>query len=213
MTEQIPRGIYPKSALRFNPMSMHHRPSLSAFAGVLHRWIACLALIGCLLGTHAVCNAEVISREYVVKATFLNNLTKFITWPPERSSGPLIIGVLGHNPFGDELDKVVQARSKSTREVQVRHLTSVADAKAVNLLFVPSGEESKVKNELGNLHQASVLTVGETPEFSELGGVITFSKAAENIRFEINREAGAEASLKISPQLLKLALSARQGSR
>lgn len=194
-------------------MPTHHCSASTLFPGVLRRWLFLLLLANCIFGMHAFCSANVVSKEYQIKATYIHNFTKFIVWPSARASGPLIIGVLGRNPFGDELDKVVQARVKGGREIQVHILKSAAEASSVTLLFVPAGEESKVAGQLNALHQAAVLTVGETPEFSSLGGIITFSKQEENIRFEINREAGAGASLKISPQLLKLALSARQGIR
>lgn len=192
---------------------MHHCLFPTPFAGVLRQWMLALALVFLGYGAQVACSADGVSREYQIKATFLLNFTKFIVWPPQRSSNPLIIGVLGRNPFGNELDKVVQTAVSGGRDIRVRILNSAAEASDVNLLFVPSGEERKLAGQLSVFHQASVLTVGETPEFSSLGGIITFSKEDENIRFEINREAGTAASLKISPQLLKLARSARQGNR
>jgi hypothetical protein len=82
----------------------------------------------------------------------------------------------------------------------------------VDILFVPAGEERRLANDLKFLHQAAVLTVGETSQFAALRGIITFSMDADRIRFEINRGASQSAGLKISPQLLKLALSARKGN-
>jgi hypothetical protein len=50
-----------------------------------------------------------------------------------------------------------------------------------------------------------VLTVGETEDFAEDGGMIAFLVEENKIRFEINLEAADKAKLKISSKLLALA--------
>lgn len=151
-------------------------------------------------------------REYQVKAAFIYNFTKFITWPENRPGASpkiFVVGILGKSPFEGELEKISRGRSVAGKTLIVRYLDTIADATSLDLLFVKAGEEAKLGNDLGSLHDACVLTVGETPRFAELGGIITFSKSADKIRFEINRNSGLRARLKISPQLLKLAVSAR----
>lgn len=158
-------------------------------------------------------SADSVSKEYQLKAAFLYNFTKFVTWPSkkfEESNNKLIIGIIGHNPFGNELAEITQGRTVGGRDIQVQYITSIEAAHSVNLLFIPNAEERKVKDHLRSLHAASVLTVGETDHFASLGGIISFSVNADKIRFEINREEAFNASLKISPQLLKLAISVRK---
>lgn len=50
-----------------------------------------------------------------------------------------------------------------------------------------------------------VLTVGEADQFAVRGGVITFVKEANRLRFEINVDAAGRAGLRISSRLLQLA--------
>jgi len=50
-----------------------------------------------------------------------------------------------------------------------------------------------------------VLTIGESPEFIGLGGIINFVLEDEKVRFEINVAAADKAQLKIRSQLLRLA--------
>ena len=161
----------------------------------------------------AAAGAEAATKEHQIKAAFLYNFTKFITWPAqgEGAKEPFVIGVLGRNPFGNDLANIARGRNVGGRQLLVVNLATVEEARGVNLLFVPAGEEARLGNALGSLHAASVLTVGESSRFAALGGIITFSMADDKIRFSINREAGSRAGLKISPQLLKLAISSRPG--
>lgn len=165
-------------------------------------------------GGQPAAGTDPVSREYQLKAAFLYNFTKFIVWPTQRSGQPdtpLVIGVLGRNPFGNELEKIVRGRTTSGREIRVRFLNTSADAHSLDVLFVPAGEEKRVVGQLDGLHASAVLTVGETSQFMALGGIITFSMEADKIRFEISRQSGQRAGLKISPHLLKLSTSVRKG--
>ena len=65
---------------------------------------------------------------------------------------------------------------------------------------------------IGRLHDASVLTVGESGRFGALGGIIVFTFAGDKVRFEINQGAAESARLKLSAHLLKLATVVRRDS-
>jgi hypothetical protein len=50
------------------------------------------------------------SREYDLKAVFLYNFATFVEWPESvrpPAGQPIIIGILGRDPFGTVLDEVV----------------------------------------------------------------------------------------------------------
>lgn len=157
-----------------------------------------------------------ISKEYQVKAAFLFNFTKFVEWPTVRfSSGdaPIVIAVLGRNPFGDELEKLVLNRLVDGRQIVVRALASAEEAKSTgaifHVLFVPAGEESRYADLAKIAPLTGVLTVGESDRFASFGGMVNFVVVENRVRFEINRGAAEAAGLKLSAQLQKLAASAR----
>src|SRR4051794_4694299 len=83
-------------------------------------------------GTLSSARADVVT-EYQVKAAFLFNFTKFVEWPPDRfadSETPIVIAVLGRNPFGDELENLVRNRLVNGRRIVIRLLASVEDVKS-----------------------------------------------------------------------------------
>lgn len=172
------------------------------------RWLLTVCCLMAVLHAPAL-GAETPSKEYQLKAAFLYNFTKFIDWPTNRfttKDQPLTIGVLGKNPFGDDLIKVVEGRTVNGRTYVVKVLTSVREAASVDLLFVPQGQEKLLADQLPILQGAGVLTVGESDAFAKLGGTINFMiTEADQLRFEINLAEAERGGFKIRAQLLKLA--------
>lgn len=174
------------------------------------RFFRALALAAAFALPAAAARAE-ISKEYEVKAAFLYNFAKFVEWPASRfatAESPLVIGVMGKNPFGDELAAMVQGRKVGGRDVVIVDVACNGDLRGVHMLFVAEGEERCVKAGAA----AGLLTVGESEIFSATGGMITFVPQGDKIRFTINLEAAERARLKLSSQLLKLASSVRRKS-
>src|SRR5262245_53334289 len=76
-----------------------------------------------LLVGFAVSVQAALSREYQVKAVFLFNFAQFVEWPspafPEERT-PLVIGVLGDDPFGPYLDEVVRGEKINARPLVIQ---------------------------------------------------------------------------------------------
>ncbi|MEO7347924.1 MAG: YfiR family protein, partial [Opitutaceae bacterium] len=58
------------------------------------------------------------SDEYKVKAAFLFNFAQFVEWPAQAfrpADAPLVIGILGDDPFGPYLDELVRGEKVGKR--------------------------------------------------------------------------------------------------
>jgi len=139
--------------------------------------------------------------EYQVKAAFLFNFLKFVEWPPAPAGAPWVIGVLGHDPFGEMLDETVRGKIVSGRSIEVRRYSKLSDAKDCSILFIGRGEYLRTGIPA---MQPGLLTVGEAPGFLKSGGAISFYLEDNRVRFEIRPEAARAAGLRMSAQLLKL---------
>lgn len=154
-----------------------------------------------------------VSKEYQIKAAFLYNFTKFVEWPAARfkdANTPIVIGVLGSNPFGDELENIVRDRKVNGRNITVAQLQTPADALRVHAVFIAAGQETLIDQQIDAVIRAGVLVVGESERFIALGGIMTFTTLADKVRFEINVGAAEAGGLKISAQLQKLATVVRR---
>jgi hypothetical protein len=146
--------------------------------------------------------------EYTVKAAFLYNFAKFVEWPADSMGGggsPLVLGVLGDDPFGAAIDQVVAGKTANGRQLVVRRFKWGQDLKQCHILFISSSERKRLAEILGALRGASVLTVGDMDQFGQQGGMIQFVIEQSRVRFEINIGAAQNARLKISSKLLALA--------
>ena len=147
--------------------------------------------------------------EYEVKAAFLFNFAKFVEWPPDAfadTNSPITIGVLGENVFGNSLEKIINDRKVNNRGFQFRNFDSPTEATNCQILFISSSKKADFAKIIGALHNASILTVGETDGFMKAGGMINFLFEGNNVRFQISDEAAKKARLKISSKLLSLAV-------
>ena len=154
-----------------------------------------------------------VSKEYLVKAAFLYNFTKFVEWPADRfvdAEAPIVIGLFGKHSFGNELENVVRDRRVNGRAIKIVALRAVDEAAEVHVLFVPAGEERRIH--LDDRALRGVLTVGETAHFGVEDGIVNFTMVEDKVRFEINADAAERAGLKISAQLKKLATTVRRKS-
>ena len=91
--------------------------------------------------------------------------------------------------------------------LRLNFVSTVDNYDTCDMMFIPG---TLNRNTLLRIFAAvktrPVLTVGEMPQFSELGGIINFVNQEGKLRFEINRNASLRQKLKISSHLLKLAI-------
>ena len=147
--------------------------------------------------------------EYTVKAVMLFNFSQFVDWPTNAFSdakAPLIIGVLGDDPFNGGLERVVAGKLAGTHPLQAVHFSNASEVTHCHILFVAASSQSLLPAAQQKLNGASVLTVGESEDFvTSAGGVARLYTEDGHIRVEINRTAASKANLHISSKLLKLA--------
>jgi len=148
------------------------------------------------------------TKEYQVKAAFVYNFAQFVEWPPEafpEGQTPLVIGVLGEDPFGAYLDEIVRGEKVNNRPLVVERYRRVEDIKTCHVLFISQSEAGRLEQVLASLRGRNILTVGDAEGFAQRGGMIRFLTEKNRIRFRINVDAAKAANLTISSKLLRLA--------
>jgi hypothetical protein len=181
---------------------------------MLRRLGILIAILGMTLNVASTADAQAgdaDSSEYLIKAGFIYNFAKFVEWPSAtfaQPDSPIVIGVLGTDPFGNVLDRIVEDKKIGPRGFVVRRYKwgkDLKDLKDCKILFVSTSEKAHIDEILQSVKGQPVLTVGETPGFAERGGVIRFTLEDNRVRFEVNVDAAHQAELNISSRLLTLA--------
>lgn len=151
--------------------------------------------------------------EYRVKLAFLYNFTKFVDWPERAFAGaqaPLVICVVGTDPFGRELEDDLSARTSGSHPVAVARRTFSGDFSSCHVVFVRAEERKHLATVISHLKDRDVLSVGEMPGFLESGGQVNFIFEEKSLRFEISLAATRQTQLKFSSKLLALARNLSQ---
>ena len=152
--------------------------------------------------------ASPTAREYDLKAAFLFNFTKFIEWPPTSfgtAEAPLVVGILGEDPFGESLDRLLQGKLVGRHPLVIKRFASGQMPDNCQLLFVCRSEKDHWPESLKNLRGKPMLLVSETDGFPEHGGMINFFIESDKVRFAVNPEAAKRAGLIVSTKLLNVA--------
>lgn len=153
-----------------------------------------------------------------IEAAFLYNFAKFVEWP-ERSftnaASPVVIGVLGKDPFGKDLEATVGDQLINGRKIKIERYENLAAVGVCHILFISTGEKldteekGRLKDTFAKLKDRNILTVGEAGQeadgFAAAGGIINFRVVESKVNFEINPDAAGRSGLKLSSKLLKLA--------
>ena len=145
------------------------------------------------------------SKDYAFHTVFVYNFTKYIEWP--GAGQELVIGVQGDNQaILQAFEKMANAKSGSDRKYIIRSIVKPEDAAACHVIFIPDKESDKLSGYHTKYGGSPKLIVTEKEGLVKKGGLINFITVDGKLRFELNQSALDKSGLKVSSQLLSLAI-------
>jgi len=141
-----------------------------------------------------------------MKAVFLINFTKYISWTTLDTVKNFTIGVYGLDDILLPLKQMSKERASEGQKIEVKRVSKVEEIEACDILFVPVDQTEAFHKLRPEIPPQNILLVGESLGFATSDGAINFIKRDGKIKLEINRKALHAANLKASSHLLKLAL-------
>jgi hypothetical protein len=159
--------------------------------------------------------ASPASPEYSVKAAYLSKFGIFVEWPKsafETPQSPVVLCVLGADPFGEVLDNVVEGQRIGERPIVIRRVKDVGRNSGCNILYVGGSDEPPIARALGAVNGAGVLTVTDDGHSAQTTGIVDFILQDNRVRFAIDDRAAAQNGITISSHLLSLAVSVKPRS-
>lgn len=148
-----------------------------------------------------------------VEAAYLYQFGNFVQWPPRKANLDLpatfSVCVLGEDPFGSVLEKTLSGARLNGLPMAARRIASVRDASRCEILFISNSHAGDLDADLAAVRDTPVLTVSDIPDFVSRGGMIQFLLIDNRVRFEINLSSAQRAGLRLSSQLLKVAVAVR----
>jgi hypothetical protein len=144
--------------------------------------------------------------EYQVKAVFLFNFAQFVEWPARASpdaQAPFVIGILGKDPFGPDLEAVVRGETIAGHPLVIERYRNIGELHDCNILFIARTEMAQLPHILDVLKGRSILTVTDADDGDPRGVMIQLVTRGNRIRLRIDVGAARAGNLVISSKLLR----------
>jgi hypothetical protein len=150
--------------------------------------------------------------EDAVKAAYLYRFAGYVDWPDEGpANAPFTIAVLGSRSIARELRRLLPSLPLNHRPAEVREVTGVRDLKKPQILYVGAGHADFLRATPTRGHP--MLLVTDEEGGLEAGSVLNFLVVDHRVRFEVSLTAADRARLRISSELLTVAVRVRGGGR
>ena len=146
------------------------------------------------------------ASEAELKSVLLFHLTQFVTWPAGASNrSEFIIGILGPDPLGPALDAVIKSEQAGGRPIRVVRSNRLRELSEADLIYVSPQTGELPARLFDRLKERTVLTVGESSEFLDDGGMVRFKRTQDRkIRLQIHLTRARESGFHINAQLLRV---------
>jgi hypothetical protein len=163
-------------------------------------------IVAMLLATAGLAAQSSPVVEDDVKAAFLYNFAKYVEWPESASpADPIRVCIVADAAFAKSVDEIIAGETIAGRPVTRLAPATPQEARSCHILFVGRGGAERADQLLAAVKGVAVLTVGDDGEFLKRGGIVTFVREGERVRFDVNVREAQRAGLTISSRLLRVA--------
>jgi len=174
------------------------------------QWWARAVLIGGLCAS-VVASSPLIAAdlhdEDEVEAAFLYRFAGYVDWPPEAFSGQdFTIAVLGSDSIVRELQQMLPNHTLKNRPAQVRRIRSLDELRDAQILFVGPRYNDELKAVIARVANHPVLVVTASDQGLDDGSCVNFLVVDRRVRFEVSLTAADRVGLKVSSELLSVAI-------
>ncbi len=169
------------------------------------RWLAWLLIVH----TAASGALAAAAPEYSIKAGYILLFTRYVAWPNiafATPRAPIVICILGADPFGVVLDQTIAGQQSQQRPLSVRRIADAQSVDGCHVAFIGDPASKQTNQWLRTLAERPVLTITEHPDALEQGAMLTFVSEVQGgqarIRFEASLPAMQRGGLTASSQML-----------
>jgi hypothetical protein len=183
-------------------------------AGLLGAGITFLCILGSVCAAASQARAADGYSEDTVKAVYLYRFVGYVGWPSEvPGSKPFTIAVLDAPGVARELQRLLPDHPVKGGIAQVREISRVQDAGSAQVLYIGAGHADFPGALNSQVLSKSILFVTDEAGGLQSGSILNFLNIDHRVRFEISLTAAERVHLKISSELLSIAIRVQGGRR
>ncbi len=160
-------------------------------------------ILSCFIAHHASGQ----SVDYRAQTLFIYNFIKYVNWPDAKGD-VFKIAVFGQSPIVEELKKLASVKKTSTgKTISVIQINAISPDDNYELIYVVDSKSKEVKNIVEAMKNKSALVVAQREGLAKKGASIDFVILEDDkLGFEVSRSQVESQKLKISGELLRLAI-------
>lgn len=171
-----------------------------------------LCLLIPLSGSVHATNSNELARINAIKAAFILNIARFVTWPSEvfsSKNAPLRLCVYRDKVYERVLG-AIKGKKIGPHRLEISTIEHLQPNLACEILLIPSSVSRHFHAELDGKLQQPLLTIADQTETNDEGSsrkgiIVTLVRQDSRIAFEIDPRQAKKANLHMSSELLKLA--------
>jgi hypothetical protein len=151
------------------------------------------------------------ARTGEIKAAFIYNFARFVEWPSATfatSTTPLQLCAFSGSTGGTPLS-LIDGRLAQGRVIKLITITSSSQAESCQILYLTDAHRALWDSALPKLSLRPVLTISESTDFIDDGGIVSLFIEKDHVRFRVNLTAAQQNGLKFSARILQLAQDVR----
>jgi YfiR/HmsC-like len=163
-----------------------------------------IALVSCFNAALTL-HPQLLAQQGLFEALYIYKFCSFVTFPPDRQTGDFVIGVLNAPDIAAQLERTVNGKMLGLQAIRVRSVSDTGDLGGCHIVFVPDNMSKKLPKVQELAHSKAMLIVSKGAGMAREGAHINIMTNGDK-KFEINRTAAETVGLKLSADLLKLAV-------
>ena len=142
----------------------------------------------------------------IIKAAYIERITRFIDWPVNTktsSDNTFVLGVYGETEFYKTLTDVFKEKLIKDHKVNVIVIKSPDQLNTCNICYVSEKAKPLITKFVDAANSSGVLLISESTDFCKEGVHFNFYLEDEKLKFEINEKSIATAGFKVSYLLMQ----------
>ena len=152
--------------------------------------------------------------EAAVKAAFIHRFAGYVEWPAEAAAtSRLRIAVVGDTEVTRQLAAHAARTSSPARQIEVFNATQASQLRTAHIVFIGAGTTRDLRFLIPALANRPVLIVTDEERGLDFGATVNFLLVDQRVRFEVSVTAAEQAGLRISSDLLSVAVRVVGGRR
>lgn len=174
--------------------------------------VCATTLIGTQLCTAPAAHADEVYPEDAVKAAFLYRFTGYVDWPTTlHPPTTFTIAVYEADGVAHELERLLPNHPVKGLPAQVRIIDNVREIGDAQMLYIGPGHPEALRTLIAAIGTRPVLLVTDDEDGLGMGSALNFLTLDKRVRFEVSLTAAERRGLKISSELLSVAIRVQGG--